>query len=59
MNFLHNEKVFGRIILDVSNSIRIKAAQVEKDYYVFMLLKLIRFYDDQVMFKGGTSLSRG
>ena len=59
MNFLHNEKAFGRIVLDVSNSIGIKAAQVEKDYYVFMLLKLIRFYDDQVMFKGGTSLSRG
>lgn len=58
MNFLHNINNFRDIILNTSSKINIKASYIEKDYYVFMLLKLIRMYDNEIMFKGGTSLSK-
>lgn len=60
MVFLHTDKTrFMNVINQTSALSGIDRSYIEKDYYVFMLLKLIRFYDDQVMFKGGTSLSRG
>ena len=37
---------------------KIDPSIIEKDYYVFMLLKLIYCKNDEVMFKGGTSLSK-
>ena len=59
MKLLHNNKrEFIRSISIVSDTLRIDAGIVEKDYYVFMLLKLIRMHDDEIMFKGGTSLSK-
>lgn len=58
MNFLHNINRFQDVILETSQMVNIKPSHVEKDYYVFMLLKLIRMYDEEIMFKGGTSLSK-
>lgn len=58
MSFLHNTNDFAGIINYVSRYSKIKESQVEKDYYVFMVLKLIRYYNNEIMFKGGTSLSK-
>lgn len=58
MSFLHNTNDFAGIINYVSQYSKIKESQVEKDYYVFMVLKLIRYYNNEIMFKGGTSLSK-
>lgn len=37
----------------------LRAAIIEKDYYVTEALRLISVLDDKVIFKGGTSLSKG
>lgn len=37
----------------------LRAAVIEKDYYVTEALRLIATADDRVIFKGGTSLSKG
>lgn len=53
-----NKEEFVKIVNVTSRSLGIDAGIVEKDYYVFMLLKLISMYDEEIMFKGGTSLSK-
>ena len=59
MNYLHNEKeIFNDIILAASRSLGINSAIVEKDYYVTLLLKNIIERNSDVIFKGGTSLSK-
>lgn len=59
MRLLHIERDnFAAVIKEVSNKIGINASYIEKDYYVFMILKLILSYNNQIMFKGGTSLSK-
>ena len=58
MMLLHNDINFRDIIVETSRCLGMQAAFVEKDYYVFMLLKLIRSKNDMIMFKGGTSLSK-
>lgn len=64
--YLHeNRRVFNEIMTSaVENQDRLKVI-VEKDYYVFMTLKLIKEYMETVrpgevsfLFKGGTSLSK-
>ena len=37
----------------------LRAAVIEKDYFVTEALRLIATTDDKVIFKGGTSLSKG
>lgn len=57
--FLHEDKRnFSILVYNLAQSIGIDPSFIEKDYYVFMLLKLIYFKNDEVMFKGGTSLSK-
>lgn len=59
MKFLHsNKNMFSSVISSISSVSGIDPAFIEKDYYIFMLLKLIYFKDNEVMFKGGTSLSK-
>lgn len=59
MKFLHEDKVsFYNIIDLISHDWGINPVFIEKDYYVFMLLKLIYSKNNEVMFKGGTSLSK-
>ena len=58
MKFLNNDVSFYRIIKSVSSITLIPESIVEKDYYVFMVLKLMYSQNNEVMFKGGTSLSK-
>lgn len=56
---LHNEpEIFEQLILRTSEYLGIKAEIVEKDYYVTLFLKeLVSDFPD-IIFKGGTSLSK-
>ena len=57
--FLHNDSYnFSILVYNLAQTMRVDPSFIEKDYYVFMLLKLIYSKDDEVMFKGGTSLSK-
>lgn len=59
MKRLHdNKELFNDIILAASNALNIIPAIIEKDYYVTLLLKEIIEMYPEVIFKGGTSLSK-
>ena len=56
---LHNEKeLFEQTILGASEALNIELPVVEKDYYVTMFLKRIAEKQPDIVFKGGTSLSK-
>ena len=56
---LHNEKdLFRQIVLLTSEATGINSGIVEKDYYVTMFLKALVAKQPQLIFKGGTSLSK-
>lgn len=58
MKLIHTNKVlFTNIIDRVAQSVGMHPAFIEKDY-AFMMLKLIYSKDQEIMFKGGTSLSK-
>lgn len=58
--YLHKEDrdLFRDIIITVSEKSGIGESIVEKDYYVTMILKELAFHNPNVVFKGGTSLSK-
>lgn len=56
---LHNDaSLFEQIILRVSEDTGIEASIIEKDYYVTLFLQKIVLYLPNIIFKGGTSLSK-
>jgi len=56
---LHNEKdTFEQLVLRTSEYLGIKAEIVEKDYFVTLFLKKIAAVMPDIVFKGGTSLSK-
>ncbi len=56
---LHDEKdTFEQLILRTSEYLGVKAEIVEKDYYVTLFLKRISTVMPDIVFKGGTSLSK-
>lgn len=56
---LHNEKdTFEQLILRTSEYLGVKAEIVEKDYFVTLFLKTITDVMPDIVFKGGTSLSK-
>lgn len=56
---LHNDKdLFEQIILRASASMGIEESIVEKDYFVTLFLKKIVSKEPDIIFKGGTSLSK-
>ena len=56
---LHNDKeTFEQAILKVSSETGIEASIIEKDYYVTLFLKKIVELQPNIIFKGGTSLSK-
>lgn len=56
---LHNDReLFEQIILRTSESLGIKAEIIEKDYYVTLYLKELVSVSPDIIFKGGTSLSK-
>ena len=58
--YLHeNRELFQEIIESASEALREDIEVVEKDYYVTMILKLLSEKLENVVFKGGTSLSKG
>ena len=56
---LHNNKdLFEQVILRTADDLGITPAIIEKDYYVTLFLKeIVKVYPD-IIFKGGTSLSK-
>ncbi len=56
-----NEEAFNNAILITSNSVNIAPDFIEKDYWISLVLKRLSEskYVDAVVFKGGTSLSKG
>lgn len=58
--YLHEDKeLFAEVIMATATSQNKAIAVVEKDYYVTMILKLLSEKADNLVFKGGTSLSKG
>lgn len=56
---MHNNKeLFSDVIIATSNALNIAPAIIEKDYYVTLLLKRITEKCPDIIFKGGTSLSK-
>lgn len=56
---LHHDRIlFEQLILRASDSLGIEAGIVEKDYYVTLFLKGIAEKQPDIIFKGGTSLSK-
>ena len=58
--YLHNDKEsFKEIIDQVATKNKLAPEIVEKDYYVTLILRLLSEKLDNIVFKGGTSLSKG
>lgn len=56
---LHNDKgLFEQLVLRASEYLGIKAEIIEKDYYVTLFLKELVCVMPEIIFKGGTSLSK-
>lgn len=57
--YLHeNPELFREIILETNTITGTAQSIIEKDYYVTMILKLLTQKNPQIVFKGGTSLSK-
>lgn len=57
--YLHNDKdVFREVITEANAQSGVAESIVEKDYYVTMILKLLAKNSTDIVFKGGTSLSK-
>ena len=61
MNLHKDKKLFAEAIASASQALKIEPVFIEKDYWIcFVLQSLSKSkYNDQVVFKGGTSLSKG
>ena len=58
--YLHEDKIlFKELIEQVSEETNRTAVIIEKDYYVTLILRLLAKELPNVVFKGGTSLSKG
>lgn len=58
--YLHeNREMFKEVIEQVAEASGRLAVVIEKDYYVTMILRLLSQKLSNVVFKGGTSLSKG
>ena len=58
MNFHNNVEIFDQAISMASEAMMINPAIIEKDYYVTYLLKEIVTREPNIIFRGGTSLSK-
>lgn len=57
--YLHSEKdLFRDVITETNAQTGIAESIIEKDYYVTMILKLLAIRNPDIVFKGGTSLSK-
>ena len=58
MNLHTNKELFDQAVIMASEAMMINPAIVEKDYYVTYLLKELVSQEPNIIFKGGTSLSK-
>ena len=57
--YLHKDKnLFTEVIAETNSQTGIAESIIEKDYYVTMILKLLAKSNPDIVFKGGTSLSK-
>lgn len=57
--YLHNDRnLFAEVITETNKQTGITRSIIEKDYYVTMILKLLAAKNPEIVFKGGTSLSK-
>lgn len=57
--YLHNDKtLFEEVINEANARTGIAQSIIEKDYYVTMILKFLAKHNPDIVFKGGTSLSK-
>ena len=58
MNLHHDKEVFKELVVAAANELAISASVIEKDYYVTIILKALSESLDDIVFKGGTSLTK-
>lgn len=58
MNLCDDKTIFQQAILQASQKLNIHPAIIEKDYYVTQMLQQLVSKDPDIIFKGGTSLSK-
>ncbi len=58
MNLYDDKELFDQAILQASEKLNINPAIIEKDYYVTLLLRNLVTHEPNIVFKGGTSLSK-
>lgn len=57
--FLHdNKELFEEVIFNTADFYKLPIAIIEKDYYITLILKEIAKRNPDIVFKGGTSLSK-
>ena len=59
MSFVHEQSGFDQFIRQVSETVGVARAQVEKDYWITHVLWALHASGLEIWFKGGTSLSKG
>lgn len=58
MNLHHDREAFEELIVGAANELAIPTNVIEKDYYVTITLKALSEQLDDMVFKGGTSLTK-
>ena len=58
MNLHHNKEAFVELIIGAANELAIPTNVIEKDYYVTIILKSLAEKMNDLVFKGGTSLTK-
>ena len=58
MNLHHDKEAFGELIVGAANELAIPTNVIEKDYYVTITLKALAEKTKDLVFKGGTSLTK-
>ena len=58
MNLHHDKEIFQELITGATNVLHIPSPIIEKDYFVTLALKELSTNLKDMVFKGGTSLSK-
>ena len=58
MNLHHDREAFEELLVGAANELAIPTNVIEKDYYVTIMLKALSEKLDDMVFKGGTSLTK-
>ena len=58
MNLHHDKEAFEELLIGAANELAIPTNIIEKDYYVTITLKSLSEKLDDMVFKGGTSLTK-